>query len=215
MTDNNTSRLRDQMAAALGFGLDALESWQAIKLDVAVSLKIELASLLTKQASGTEIDIQRMIAVGEALDRQLNPANEDSTRPVQFVVLPGESVDGVENVNPTDVQIADLRQQVETQAEEIKRLRGQLVEQAEPPLIEAPPAQLALPAPEAPPKPLLNQPVQAVSGDEAKARMARVNAIRPKPAEIDTRPNDPWRSFVEGSGLTWASHRNRQNNHRR
>lgn len=72
------ARLRAETAITLGLNLGALSPIQSLRLDLAVSLKLELDRIAAAQARGEPADLRALSSCSESLERLLRPAETAS-----------------------------------------------------------------------------------------------------------------------------------------
>ena len=74
------ARLRTETAKMLGFDIDALTPVQALRLDLAASLQLEIDRITALQMRGEPADLKAMTSAAELLEKLLHPAEVAQTR---------------------------------------------------------------------------------------------------------------------------------------
>jgi hypothetical protein len=200
------AKARTEIIGLFGWNAGALSPEQMLRLDCAVALRLALDDLQGGLIRGERVDMNRMLTASEALAKLLPPAVLASPPP-EHRDDPREQMWAVYCAMRERGEIADraeepsLRERIAALEAENALLRaGPTPAEPSTPMPAGPNVlRLSRPAPKSAPAasaaPKLNQPVVALSGDETKARMDRVNA-QPLP-RVDTRPaNEPWRNFT-------------------
>jgi hypothetical protein len=183
---------KKETAGLLGFtDLDALTATQTLKLDVATSLRLEIDRLQSQQLRGEAADIRTLLAASEMLERLL-------LRPAEAVVAGADQFSGAreEFARLIDGLVAANEVTEATHVQELEREVSDLREQ-----LARSRAGAAPPAPSAPTAdvvPLRPDPAELAKRAEAE----RLKAIATAPRD------EPWRPFVDASGIRTSSHGN-------
>jgi hypothetical protein len=200
MTDARSiyARSRRDVAAMLGFALDALTPEQATRLDVATALRVLLDNQSARLVRGESLDARELLMASEALSRLLPPlrepppaANAPDPRQIMFETYMAMRKRG---------ELADPTSTYEGMKAEVERLRAEVaaLKAAGAPAPDEPSA--------TPPAPAAPAPAPASAGNNvvklSTPRAVDVNALPPAEPE-------PWRAFVNVDGSIRSQPRGR------
>jgi hypothetical protein len=182
------ARLRAETAKMLGYDIADLTAVQTLRLDLAASLRLEIDRITALQMRGEPADLRALTSAAESLEKLLHPevgptgnasegAREEFARLLDGLAGAAEHVEHEETTR-LRAEVAELRV-------ELARSRAGAV----PPAPTTPSAEIV---------PLRPDPAEVAKAREA----ARIKAEMTKP-----RDDEPWRPFVDASGIR-TSHGN-------
>jgi hypothetical protein len=202
---DDRSQVRREAAVLLGVDIERLSPADSLRVDMISALRLVIDHEQAAVLDGSTADLGKLnVAVASLI--ALLPGRE-LPKPTSSRVDPRAEMWRIYQTMRERGEIADraeepsLRERIAALEAENALLRaGPTPAEPSTPMPAGPNVlRLSRPGPKSAPAasaaPKLNQPVVALSGDETKARMDRVNA-QPLP-RVDTRPaNEPWRNFT-------------------